>query len=304
MRMRLIMNPASRSGRGKRCWEGWRAGLRRAGVAFEEVVTGGVEELFEAARDPGECDVVVAVGGDGTINRVLDGVMQSGREDVRVGVLYAGTSPDFCAFHGLSTDPEVALADLIGARSRRVDLARIQYAGYGGDIRTGHFSCSCNVGMGSVVASTSNILRRWCGDRLGTFLGVIRALGSCKPVDMEVCVGESQRRVRRVNNLTIAKNPHIASGLKINLALAPDDGQLAVVTLAGRSRLGVVRDLPGFYSGDVASREGVGVELGQRVAVRADVACEVEFDGDARGMLPVEVEVMPRAIQLLGASDE
>lgn len=303
MSMRLIMNPASRSGRGRRRWDGWRAGLRRAGVAFEEVVTGGVAEIFEAARDPGACDVVVAVGGDGTINRVLDGVMQSGREGVRVGVLYAGTSPDFCTFHGIPTEPGAALDALIRAKSRRVDAVRICYAGGDGKERTGHFACSCNIGMGAVVASTSNALRRWCGDRPGTFLGVMRALGSCTPVEMEVCVGAARWRVGRVNNLTIAKNPHIASGLKINLDLAPDDGQLGVVTLSGRSRLGVLRDLPGFYSGDVASREGVRIERGQRVTVRSGVACEVEFDGDARGQLPVEVEVIPRAIQLLGGHD-
>ena len=70
----------------------------------------------------------VAVGGDGTINEVLDGLAQSGDPRRKMGVLYSGTSPDFCRFHGIPTEPAAALACLIQGKARPVDVVRIAYA--------------------------------------------------------------------------------------------------------------------------------------------------------------------------------
>ena len=67
------MNPGSRSGRGRRLWDVWESGLRRAGVAYERTVTTGPGEALRISRESRDIDAVVAVGGDGTINKVLDG---------------------------------------------------------------------------------------------------------------------------------------------------------------------------------------------------------------------------------------
>ena len=302
MKALLIMNPASRAGRGRRLWERWEAGLRFAGVPFTCATTEAPGHAMALARDEADADTVVAVGGDGTINEVLDGVIQSGRAGVRMGVLYSGTSPDFCRFHGIPTEPKQALNALLAGRARRVDAARIEFRDARDEVRRAHFGCSSNVGLGAAVARFSNGVRGVLGDALGTGLAVLRAVLRTPPVDLELEIDGQPCPLASVNNLTVLKNPHIASGLRLNVDLRPDDGRLWLVAVHGRSRAGLCALLPRFYSGTAVAAEGVLVRRCARVRIRAQRACEVEFDGDPRGALPADIQVLPGALALIGGT--
>jgi diacylglycerol kinase family enzyme len=300
MKALLVMNPGSRSGKGQTLWSIWEAGLLRAGIEFNCVVTHGPGDacrISEAARN---VDTVVAVGGDGTINEVMDGVVRSGNPELRIGVLYSGTSPDFCRFHGIPTDPEQALRCLVAGKTKPVDVVRIAYAQPDGSQKTAHFACSCNVGMGAAVARQANRSRAFLGDALGTGLAVIRAILFLNPVDLDLEIDGVPCPLRQVNNLSILKNPHIASGLKLKVDLRVDDGRLILVGVHGKSRLGLCALLPGFYSGKASTAEAVFIQACSRVKVSSSTAQELEFDGDPRGYLPAEMQVLPRALNLIG----
>ena len=303
MRLLLIMNPGSRSGRGMRRWRAWEESLREAGVAFTSVQTEGLGHGFDLTRNADDCDAVVAVGGDGTVNEVLDGVMQSGRPDLAMGVLYAGTSPDFCRFHGIPTDPAPAMQALLNGREQKVDVARITYHDDGAE-RLGHFGSSCNIGMGASVARQSNNWRRFMGDALGTASAALCTLMAGRSVDLALDIDGQAYSLPDVNNLTVAKNPHIASGLKLRLDLRPDDGRLWLLAVHGKSRAGLCRILPRFYSGSVAAARDVFLQPCRTVHVRSRDAQEIEFDGDPRGSLPAKIEILPKALTLIGSRHE
>ncbi len=296
------MNPGARAGRGRRLWARWQEGLRAAGVAFACALTERPGDAAALACAAADADTVVAVGGDGTINGVLDGVVRSGRADLRMGVLYAGTSPDFCRFHGIPVEPERALAALLAGRVRRVDVARIACRDARGESLDAHFGCGCNVGLGAVVARFANGARPFLGDGLGTGLGVVRAILRMRPADLELEIDGEPCRLAGVNNLSVLKSPHIASGLRLDVELRPDDGRLCLVAVQGRSRAGLCRLLPGFYSGAAARADGVLVRSCARVRIRSRAAGEVEFDGDPRGALPAAIEVLPGALALIGGT--
>jgi len=304
MRLFLVMNPGARAGRGTRRWSFWERGLRETGTEFRCVRTEGIGHAFELARSAGDCDAVVAVGGDGTVNEVLDGVVQSGTADMRMGVLYSGTSPDFCRFHRIPTDPARALAVLLAGRCRKVDVAAITYHDGTGAERTGHFGCSCNIGMGASVARRSNGWRRFVGDRLGTAAAVLWTLMATSRVDLELEIDGEVRPLPKTNNLTVAKNPYLASGLKLGLDVRPDDGTMWLVGLQGRGRAGLCKVVPRFYSGSVTSVPDVLLTRCRSVLVRARDPLEIEFDGDPRGYLPVRIELMPKCLNLIGDVNE
>lgn len=302
MNLRLIMNPGSCSGRGRRLWAGWEAGLRRAGIRFETTVTEAPGHAVRLARDAREADTVVAVGGDGTINEVLDGVLQSGRPELRMGVLYAGTSPDFCQFHGIPTEPDEALKALLRGAPAQVDAVHIAFTRQDGSAVESHFGCGCNIGLGARLARTSNRLRRYVGDLLGTGLAAVDAIAGLSPVPLEVVADGVAWPMAPVNNLSILKNPLLASGLRVNVDLRPDDGRLWLVGVHGRSRAGLIGLLPGFYSGRAVQRVGVLLKSCATVKIRAEQPCEIEFDGDPRGFLPAEIRILPRALNLIGGA--
>ncbi len=302
MKALLIMNPGSRSGRGKKLWSFWESSLKAKGLAFDSAITTGPGHGIELAAGAKDYDRVVAVGGDGTINEVLDGIIQSGRPDLRMGILYSGTSPDFCKFHNIPTSPLEAIDALVAGSSRKVDVGRITYSRESGERITAHFGCSVNVGLGASVARTSNLLRRFTGDRLGTCSAVIYSVVSTRPVDLEIIVDGSSQLLRGVNNLSVLKNPFLASGLRLNLDLRVDDGNLVLFALHGRNRMSVLSVLPGFYSGKAVDRDDVLIRTCSKLTIRSSGRTEIEFDGDPRGILPAEIEVLPRTLNLIGAS--
>lgn len=298
----LIRNPGSRSGRGKRLWPYWESMLKRRGISFESRSTEGRGHAVELARAADPYDTVVAVGGDGTINEVIDGVMQSKRDDVRIGVLYSGTSPDFCRFHNIPVDPDAAIQTLLDGESKRVDVARIEYAGVDGRRILGHFGCSCNIGLGHAIAARANRLRGRIGDCAGTCMAAILSIAKMKPMALDLDIDGERQELSALNNLSILKNPQIASGLHLDLDLQPADGRLVVCGIHGRGRLSLLSLLPSFYTGTAAKRDDVFLRVCERLSVTAPHDQEIEFDGDPLGFLPAEIELLPRALDLIAPS--
>jgi diacylglycerol kinase family enzyme len=298
--MILIACPQSRNGRARRWWPYWLDRLATAGVDARLIQTeypGHATEIVAASEE-----TVVAVGGDGTISEVLCGVLQGGKS-VKMGVLYAGTSPDFCAFHGIPTKPDLAVETLIAARSKRVDLLRLAYHDAEGNPASAHCGCSCNVGFGGRVARFANRYRRFLGDTPGTMLGVLKAIALSSPADVTVEIDGRMQHLSRCNHLVLMKNPYIASGLRLDLPLANDDGRAFAVAVMGQGRIGLCLRLPGFYTGKIVHRTDVFLEPFSHVRVTAAKPVEVEFDGDPRGFLPVEAELVSRCLDLIGATD-
>jgi diacylglycerol kinase family enzyme len=300
MKFLLILNPGSRSGRGRALWPWLQERLACAGVRFRAAVTTAAGDAAKLAREAAPDETPVAVGGDGTINGTLDGLLQAGRPVPVLGVFYTGTSPDFCRFNGVPTEPEAALRALLEGKAVPRDAVRITYRGYDGAALNGHFGCSCNIGLGAAVARRANSYRRWLGDAWGTGLAVLLALAGKHAADLTLVLDGQAYPLRAVDNLTVAKNPLIASGLKLALDLRSDDGRLCALAVHGRTRLGLLRLVPGFYSGQVAADPSVFLRFCSKIEVRSGERCEVEFDGDPRGLLPAEIEVLPRAYRLIG----
>lgn len=301
MKYLLILNPGSRGGKGRLLWS-WLEDRLRDSFTLRRAVTSSPEDAFRLAAGAAPDEIPVAVGGDGTINAVLDGVLSSGRPDPALAVFYAGTSPDFCRFNGVPTDPEGALRALLAAKSVPRDAVRITYHGYDGSPRTAHFGCSCNIGLGGAVARRANALRRTLGDTLGTGFAVTAAVATKKPVDIVLTLDGEEYPLRAVDNLTVAKNPLIASGLKLDLDLRPDDGRLCALAVHGRGRLGLLSLVPSFYSGKIARDPSVFLRFCAKVVASSQEPCELELDGDPRGLLPADITLLPRSYKLIGGA--
>lgn len=304
MTLRLIMNPTSRSGRGRRRWAAWEQTLRQSGTGFECTVTSGPGDAARLAGEANPGDTLVAVGGDGTISEVIDGMIRSGKPDLKLGVLYAGTSPDFCRFHNIPVDPSAAIQTLLKGNTAAVDAVQIDYRRRDGSPATAVFGCSSNIGLGAAVADFANRNRRFLGDTLGTGLGVLRAVLQSNPMDLSLEIDGVETTLPQVRHLAVLKNPHIASGLKLNLDLHSNDGRLAVAAIHGVSRRGLVQLLPGFYSGTAAESSSLFIRHAVQIRIRAAQPVSVEFDGDARGLLPADIRILPKTIRLIGGSNE
>ena len=297
--MKIIANPSSNAGRGRHLWNFWKKELARGEPDFCWQESASADDCRNRAALAGVGqETVVAVGGDGTINLIINGLMAN-ESPPPLGVLYAGTSPDFCAFHDLPTEPRAALETLLAGQIRKVDLAEIILASGDGRMGREWFADSCNIGLGAATARFANSWRRYLGDSLGTSLGLLLSMLRRHPFQSAVTVDGEKFSFRDTNHILVLKNPHIASGLKLNLNIKADDGRLAVVAVHGYNRWNLWVLFASLYQGTFLRKRGVFAKLCSRAVVAAETKEEVEFDGDPHGFTPAAITVRPQALLLI-----
>ena len=282
----LFMNPSSRSGRGRKSWAAYEDASWR-GIVTES----GDDMLRRVAEDDG--GTAVAVGGDGTINLVINGALCR-TPPPRLGILYAGTSPDFCRFHHLPTEPDAAMRVLREGTPRPFDVCRIEATqeGYSQPV---FFASSCNIGFGPAVAARANRYRKFLGDFCGTLLALLKTRIDTKPFSVDFEFEDGERvTLENVLHVAVLKNNFIASGIHVGVPAAADDGYMHVVALRR------------FSFGDMfrVYRRGMPrnafVHRAKCVKVGTLPRQQLEYDGDPSPLTtPACITCMQRAMEVI-----
>lgn len=277
-RFLVFANPSSHGGRSGRILSLLRELLSEG----EFVVLKNIEEASRLAREATGYEAVVACGGDGTVNAVARGVLANRDNALKFGVLYTGTSPDFCREHGIPTDAEEAVAVLRAGEVREIPVLTAN-----GD----SFFCSMNLGMGAMVAATANRLRPLLGDALGTLWPVLREVLHGRRYDVQV----NGEKICNVAHAFVTRMPRIAGGLKVALPPLADD-EYALWFARDVSRFGCLRIVWNLYRGNPCGELRV---LRGKTTFASVNHVALEYDGDPHGALPVAVGFAPRRLRLL-----
>ena len=274
----LIMNPGSRSGESETLFAGIHEQMRHYRLNYEYAVTADLDDAEALARRAAGSgfDIVVAVGGDGTINRVINGLYKVDGtllSAARLGVIYTGTSPDFCMSYRIPVrDIRRSVAVLAAARSKTIGIGRIRYA----DRTSRVFACCANIGLGAGLAQAANSgIRGKVGDKAGTFLSLVRVLAGYRPSGLTI----NGTYVPHVYNLSVGKTRYIASGLKVRHRIPMREFESYILCICSRPLEYIFR----LYAG-----AALPLKYGRRIKVEG--CAGVEFDGDPWGQLPVIIE--------------
>lgn len=311
----LIMNPTSQSGRGKKKWEIIfnTLNLYSDSICYEVQESKFVRHAIELSYAAGLCndvDVIASVGGDGTINEVLSGLSkayyQKGTTPL-FGILYTGTSPDICKYHNIPLDMEKAVKLIIDTCLQKrtiqsVDVGEINFLRDNEKCRS-WFLCSVNLGIGPSVANGSNSgLRKYLGDFLGTLISLIISVLRYKNTTFNCVINGKQTIMKDVLNLTIGKNPYIASGIKINADIKHDDGKMYIFSVNNFSILKLLFYLPQIYNGKFVNHSNnyfSYIDNFECLSVETGGHDEVEFDGDAQGKLPCNIKILHQVLRIV-----
>ncbi|MCK4667639.1 diacylglycerol kinase, partial [Candidatus Dependentiae bacterium] len=229
MRYFLILNPGSHSGRGKRSYLKLLSILDERNINYEFKIPESFGEIIKISAEANKegYDVIVAVGGDGTINNVINGFYDKNGKRIskaRMGIIYTGTSPDFCKSYNIPfKNLNRAVEILLENEARDIQIGMIHFReNLNSKIRdnnqceliTRYFACCANIGLGATLADFANRgIRRVLGDLLGTLFSLFRTLIIYKPVDLEIISDDKSQIISRVFNISIGLTYYIASGI-------------------------------------------------------------------------------------------
>jgi diacylglycerol kinase (ATP) len=295
----LIANP--RSGRrtvGEKLREIERV-LREAGLGYRIVQTDRPGHATEAARDAlarGE-RYLVAVGGDGTVHEVVNGMLAGDRPlaaDAVLGVVPAGSGCDFARSFGLPGDAVRAAGHLAGDGVRPVDVGKVTVTAGAGEA-TRYFLNIAEAGLGGAVVARAATLASFLGPAR-YFCGFWLSLPRFRPAEVRLEV-DGQDYAWRAHNVVAANGRFYGGGMQISPKSQPDDGALDVLVMVG-PKSDAFTTLPKVYRARHLPHRNI-VELrASRVRVEADPAFPVEADGESLGTTPATFELIRTPIRV------
>lgn len=300
----VIVNPIAGNGRAHNLAprvEAWLAERGRTARLMETRERGHAERLAAAAGDLGH-DRIVIVGGDGTIQEVVNGMLADGQRSAdqrpSIGLVPAGTGNDLVRDLGLSIDPIGSLPAAFGVEERTIDVARAEDAR--GQVR--HFMAAGGVGFDAQVAHVMFGHRMpWQKGRAGYFLSTFIELMRFRNRRLQMLLRNDDGDVLtdRVSLLVaFANGPYLGGGMQICPEADIADGMLDLCVAGDLSRLEALRLLPGMYNGAHVGHPKVEFLRVRSVHFEGDPDALVHLDGEPFGSIPLTVSVLPLALRV------
>lgn len=279
-------------------WRRFEFELKRRGYAFDRVIAARPGHPLELATEmASRYDLLVAVGGDGTVYEVINGIMSGGRPHPALTILPFGTGNDSAACAGIGDEMDTLSALTLGT-PRAIDLIEIQ-------CQVGGASCGrfamlfASVGItGDLLRYTTPRLKALCGRRLAYIAALLLALRKHDAGHMKITCDRVSRKGRYV--LACASNaPTFGGGIRIAPDARVDDGWLNVNLIESVGRWEALRHLQRLRQGRHTDHPKVYYKPANTLTVETSPPVDVAADGDLIGHTPAVFTVRPAALRIL-----
>lgn len=293
----LIVNPIAGNGKAMSFLPKVTGALKEQDRAFDLSYTerkGDGRALAEKACQDGY-GTLVAVGGDGTLSEVVDGVIRSGKQNVRVAAIPAGTGNDFLVGSGLFLKTEDPIRALLWGKDKKVDAIIVQD-------RAGKKVFAVNsLGFGFdalVVKRVQKIGAKKIG-RLGYMFGALRGFFEFNPVKGEAVIDGKAHLLGNLWLLAATNSKMFGGGMKVSPEAAIDDGLLDVSYLFDVPRASLLPLIFLVRQGRHLGRKGVFQSQARSLTVNLPAWVPAHIDGDVfDAKYPVKVGILPGAFTL------
>ncbi|MBV9525510.1 MAG: diacylglycerol kinase family lipid kinase, partial [Candidatus Dormibacteraeota bacterium] len=290
-------------GRTGRRWSEIATLMLDAGLDFEThftTVPGDATRAVRAGLRAGRSRVV-AVGGDGTLNEVVNGFFDERGSplapDAVLALLPSGTGGDFCKAAGIPGDPRGAIAILTAGATRRIDAGRIDFE----DGERRHFINIADCGLGGAVVSRVNRSRFKSGGARGSAVFLWQSLATVWTFaggDVAVRV-DTHRFEGAVQSVVVANGRYFGGGMHIAPHALLDDGVFDVIIVEARSRSRTLRGLPSVYRGRHLGEPGVTALRGAEVRIETrGTPLLFDVEGEQIGTTPATLTCLKGAIRI------
>lgn len=251
-----------------------------------------------AAQHQSSFDVMLAAGGDGTLNQVLNGILTSHPPHAVLGVIPLGTGNDFAGMCKLSANG-TTIASMLRSRSfKATDIGRIDCHTPQGKPHTKYFVNVCSLGMGPEVVKRLAISNRRWGPTLTYLSAITTTFFSHQPQSVHVKTntwswGGRARVVAIANGISFGNRLYIAPDAK------PDDGLFSTFIASDVPLAKFLWYLQSIKTGKRLADRKIHYQQATEVELLAHDKTAIEAEGEIQGYLPATVSVLPKHIQVL-----
>ena len=257
---------------------------------------GHATEIARESLDAGH-QLVVAMGGDGTINEVVNGMIRDDapiHEDATLGVVSAGTGCDFIKTFGIPNAASHAVAHLDGDERFKIDIGKITFHGDGNET-VRYFANVAEAGIGAATVARAQRLPRWLGPTV-YFFAFWLTVRKHRAADVVVDLVD-RKYEGKMNNLVVANGQFFGGGMKIAPKAAPTDGILDIQIEHARKREAIAI-MPKVYKGEHVPHPDIFEAKRVRVSIESNPPFLIEADGEVLGYTPASFDILKDSIYL------
>jgi YegS/Rv2252/BmrU family lipid kinase len=300
----FIVNPNSSNGSTEKEWPQIQARAKDILGPFTTCITtspGHATLLARQAIDSGS-EIVVCVGGDGTLNEVINGFVNEGssiEQGVLLGFIPRGTGCDFVKSISIPGDTESALKNIQGCRYRTIDLGRLTFQDHEGQSSSLYFHNVVSFGLGGEVDERVNRTTKMFGGFVSFIWATLISILLYNKKRIRLRVDDFFNEEVTGWNVAVANGQCHGGGMRVAPGASLSDGLFQITVVGDLYLAQVFWNLPKLYNGRIYEHKKISKLMGRRIEASSSQQVLLDMDGEQPGRLPAIVEVVPSAIRII-----
>lgn len=305
----IIVNPKSASGATRENWSSIASDLRTHFGPFQVAFTKGPGDGIELAKRSAleGRKFVIACGGDGTINEIANGIIESGA-DCELGIFPSGTGGDFRRTLGIPLELREAARALKNGKTKAIDIGKVTFQDHSGETATRYFLNVSSFGLAASIiervkgSSSLNWLPLdTVRGRASFALSTLQEVAALATTNVRIRLDDGDERPLATVNFCIANARYFGGGMLIAPEAKINDGFLDVINIGDINTAKILLNAYTLYRGTHLNLAEVREVLAKRIEARPlndNDEVHIEVDGELLGRLPAVYEVVPKTLKL------
>jgi len=262
---------------------------------------------MEISRDQIEgkgFDKIIVVGGDGTLNEVVNGIFMQKRiktHDVTVGMISVGTGNDWGRMYDMPDSYREQVKLLTSGHAFLQDVGKASYR-FSEDKQNRYFMNIAGMGYDALVAEKANIMKqKGKGGPVSYLINVVSGLFQYKSVHLDIHADDKHVFSGKVFTMSIGICKYNGGGMMQLPDAVPDDGLFDITIIRKTTKYRIVTNIKNLYDGSFVKMPEVHQFTGKKIMVFSKPARKLylETDGESLGHSPLDFEIIPRAIRVI-----
>ncbi|KUO78869.1 MAG: lipid kinase [Desulfosporosinus sp. BRH_c37] len=298
-----VVNPQSANGSTRKRWPEYLRRLREDGYQIDFAYTtepGDAIRITRRTLKEGYTHII-AVGGDGTMNEVVNGFFSNGQQincEAELALFSHGTGGDLIRTLQIARGIEGFLEILGRGQKRLIDVGEVLFQDEHRQQTHRYFLNVADVGLGGETVARVNQQSKLLGGKLSFLIGSVLSILRYRNKIMHCEIDGNLIFAGRLNSIMVANGRYIGGGMMIAPHAKIDDGLFDVVCLGDFSTLMLLRHLPKIYKGTHLEIPGVTVYRGRLVVITTVETALLDIDGEQPGQAPLTFSIHPKALCL------